>query len=305
MFSLTAGSFSRPFGFEVNNPSNFRETPERGRMSQILFPSERDIGVMLSLSFPEKYRLKFLRLDAGMFNGVGRLQTDFDKQKDFITRLYFKHHPKKKLLHYSGGISYYKGGSRMNTKYYYNQIHAKNAIQQFFVDSSLSNIGRIAPKEFYGADFQLAINWSSLGTTTLRAEYIMGYTPSTKLSTTNMDVQPTGDFYKRPINGAYFYFIQNILKTKLQAVLKYDWYDQNTKVSGKEIGALDGTGKANNFTAADIKYSTIGYGLIYNWDANVRVTAYYAMVKNENTLLKGYTQDIPDNVFTFRIMYRF
>ncbi|MBC7873915.1 MAG: porin, partial [Ferruginibacter sp.] len=48
IFSLTAGLFARPFGYEVNLSSTFRETPERGRMSQTLMPSERDIGMMVS-----------------------------------------------------------------------------------------------------------------------------------------------------------------------------------------------------------------------------------------------------------------
>jgi len=46
-FVLTAGLFARPFGYEVNLSSAYRETPERGRMSQILMPSERDLGVMI------------------------------------------------------------------------------------------------------------------------------------------------------------------------------------------------------------------------------------------------------------------
>ena len=37
--------FARPFGYEVNLGSSFRESPERGRMSQILMPGERDLGV--------------------------------------------------------------------------------------------------------------------------------------------------------------------------------------------------------------------------------------------------------------------
>jgi hypothetical protein len=48
LFSITAGLFARPFGQEVNLSSAFRETPERGRMSQILMPTERDLGAMLS-----------------------------------------------------------------------------------------------------------------------------------------------------------------------------------------------------------------------------------------------------------------
>jgi len=47
-FAFTAGLFARPFGYEVNLSSAYRETPERGRMSQTLMPTERDIGVMIS-----------------------------------------------------------------------------------------------------------------------------------------------------------------------------------------------------------------------------------------------------------------
>ncbi|MBL0046835.1 MAG: porin [Bacteroidetes bacterium] len=303
-FSITAGAFSRPFGFEVNNPSNLRESTERGRMSQTLFPSERDIGAMLSVQFPTKYKLHFIKWDAGFFNGVGRLQTDFDKQKDFISRLYLIKANKSKTIQYGGGVSYYRGGSRMNTNKYYNRINTVNNVIQFSADSSFSNAGSIAAKEYKGADAQFSFHWL-LGQTTLRAEYIKGYTPSTKSSTLNMDVQPTTDIYKRHIDGAYFYFIQTIGKTKLQTVVKYDWFDPNTKIKGNQIGAKGNTGKANNFTSADIKYSTLGLGIIYNWDDNVRLTAYYAMVQNEKTQLTGFTQDIPDNVFTFRVMYKF
>ena len=303
-FSITAGAFSRPFGFEVNNPSNLRESTERGRMSQTLFPSERDIGAMLTVQLPTKHKLHFIKWDAGFFNGVGRLQTDFDKQKDFISRLYFTKANKSKAIQYGGGISYYLGGSRMNTNKYYNRINTLNNVIQFSADTAISNIGSIAAKEYKGADAQFSFHWI-LGQTTLRAEYIKGFTPSTKSSTLNMDVQPTTDIYKRHIDGAYFYFIQSIGKTKLQTVVKYDWFDPNTKIKGSQIGAKGTNGKANNFTAADIKYSTVGLGLIYNWDDNVRLTAYYAMVQNEKTQLAGFTKDIPDNVFTFRVMYKF
>jgi len=36
--SLTMGLFARPFGYEVNLSSAYRESPERGRMSQTLMP---------------------------------------------------------------------------------------------------------------------------------------------------------------------------------------------------------------------------------------------------------------------------
>jgi hypothetical protein len=56
-FSFTAGLFARPFGFEVNLGSNFRESPERGRMSQILMPTERDLGMMITYD-PLKHEAK-------------------------------------------------------------------------------------------------------------------------------------------------------------------------------------------------------------------------------------------------------
>ena len=72
IFSMTAGFFARPFGFEVNLGSSYRESPERGRMSQILMPGERDLGVMVSFEPQEKkHKFYHLKLDAGFFNGQG------------------------------------------------------------------------------------------------------------------------------------------------------------------------------------------------------------------------------------------
>ena len=49
LFSFTTGMFARPFGYEINLSSSDRESPERGRMSQTLMKSERDLGAMISL----------------------------------------------------------------------------------------------------------------------------------------------------------------------------------------------------------------------------------------------------------------
>ena len=87
--AMTAGFFARPFGFEVNLGSSYRETPERGRMSQTLMPGERDLGVMLSFEPQKKdHKLYHLKLDGGFFNGQGQSGTTaFDSHKDFISRL--------------------------------------------------------------------------------------------------------------------------------------------------------------------------------------------------------------------------
>ena len=47
--TLTAGVFDRPFGYEISYSSSARETPERSRVFQTLFPGERDLGAKLTL----------------------------------------------------------------------------------------------------------------------------------------------------------------------------------------------------------------------------------------------------------------
>ncbi|RYY71598.1 MAG: porin, partial [Chitinophagaceae bacterium] len=107
-------------------------------------------------------------------------------------------------------------------------------------------------------------------------------------------------FYERKFNGAYLYLLQNIFSADHQLLVKYDWYDPNSSVKGTAIGA-----PGSNFSAADIKYSTIGLGYIYYITPNVKWVLYYAMVKNEKTQLAGFTKDVKDNVFTARLQFRF
>src|SRR6185369_5771306 len=64
LFSFTAGMFARPFGYEVNLGSPDRESPERGRMSQLLMKTERDLGAMISFEPRKKTSpLRYFKLD--------------------------------------------------------------------------------------------------------------------------------------------------------------------------------------------------------------------------------------------------
>src|SRR5882757_7410528 len=92
LFSVSMGMFARPFGYEINLASSDRESPERGRMSQILMKTERDLGAMLSFEPRKKgHPLRHLKIDAGLFNGPGLAATaDFDSHKDLITRIALK-----------------------------------------------------------------------------------------------------------------------------------------------------------------------------------------------------------------------
>ncbi len=298
-FSFTAGLFARPFGFEVNLSSAYRETPERGRMSQTLMPAERDIGVMVSYeSLRRSAKNKFIKLDAGLFNGQGLSGTiDFDSHKDFITRLTVKPIQLQKFS-VSGGLSLLYGGWRQDSRYVF-EMGTLNGDKTFLLDSSASNIGDIAPRHYYGADIQILYN-HQWGQTEWRAEYWQGQQPGTSVTTVNPGTLPQGPVYRRHFNGAFFYFLQDIVNEHHQLLLKYDWYDPNTKVSNEEIGET-----GTNLTPADIKYSTLGIGYAHYFNDNVKVIAYYEFVKNESTLLTDYQDDLSDNILTLRLQFRF
>ncbi len=303
-FSLTAGIMNRPFGYEIGIASTMRESPERGRMSQTILNGERDLGAMLTVQLPDK--LNFLKLEAGLYNGTGSANVDFDKKKDFISHLSFKKNfGKSDFINLSGGVSYYNGGWRQGTKYVWSNAMISDSIHGFMCDSTSANVGKIAKREYLGGDIQLTINWI-IGTTNIRGEYIQGTQSGVSNSSTSPIVLPVDDSkklmdtYVRNFNGAYFYFIQNILKTKHQLIVKYDWYDPNSKVNGNQIGAA-----GSNLSSTDIKYSDLGFGWAYKWDDNLKFTVYYDLVKNETTLLKGFTGDIKDNVYSVRMQYKF
>lgn len=299
-FSLTAGLFARPFGYEINLSSSVRETPERGRMSQTLMPSERDLGAMISYESRNKSKEgPRFKIDFGVLNGQGKsVPREFDSYKDLIGRLSLKPLNITEGLAISGGISILHGGWAQATKYRY-EMGSQNGNSVFVVDSSLSNTGKKAPRHYYGADLQVLKN-HGWGRTEIRGEYWRGLQPGTFSSTENPGELPLEPTYIRNFEGAFIYFIQNIINDKWELVFKYDWYDPNTMVRGIEIGRM-----GTNLSEADIKYSTLGAGFTHHFNENLKMLVYYDLVKNESTALDGFRTDKKDNVFTWRIQMRF
>lgn len=302
--ALTMGMFARPFGYELNLSSGDREAPERGRMSQILMKSERDMGAMLTFEPRAKtHPLHLLKVDVGMFNGQGLTgPADFDSHKDLIARVALK----PMDIDHSGwllsaGASVLYGGMEQFTKVIYTMDNAK---KDFNVDSAETNVGKIAPRHYYGADAQLLIP-NAHGSTQFRAEYIRGTQTATGRSTETPGVIPMEKdlllpLYIRDFDGAYFCFLQHLGSTKHQLVLKYDWYDPNTHIKGKQLG-LPGT----HIRASDIRYDTFGAGYVLYFNENMKATFWFDRVWNESTSLEGFTSDVDDNVFTARLQYRF
>jgi hypothetical protein len=298
--SLTMGLFARPFGYEVNLSSSFRESPERGRMSQTLMPSERDLGAMISYELHQAARKgPGIKFDVGVFNGQGKSgPAEFDSYKDLISRLTIKPFRLSKNISMSGGLSFLNGGWRQETKYRYETKTVGSNIM-FVVDSSLDNIGSKAPRHYYGADVQLVLK-HEWGKTEWRGEYWRGTQSGTATTTVNPGTLPLVPTYIRKFGGAFFYFLQNIINEDWELVVKYDWYDPNTKVAATDIGK-GGT----NLSSTDIKYGTLGVGITRYFSGNLKLLAYYSFVSNESTALTGYTNDLADDVFTFRMQLRF
>lgn len=298
LFSFTAGMFARPFGYEVNLGSGDRESPERGRMSQILMRVERDLGAMATFEPRKKSNpLRLLKIDAGIFNGQGFIAPEeYDNYKDFIGRVSLKPYTLSKSISFSAGASFFQGGLMQNSRYIYRM--GKGA-KFFNVDSSAANIGTKAPRRYRGFDAQLKIK-NPWGNTELRGEYWWGRQTAYAAESVTPASLLNEPYFVRDFNGAFFYLLQNIVSKKHMVALKYDIYDPNRKIQGDLIGTPQ-----SNTHPGDIRYNTFGAGYIFLADEHLKLVFWYDVIKNEKTNLAGFTSDLKDNVFTFRVQYRF
>lgn len=302
--SLTMGMFNRPFSFENEYSSSLRESPERSRIVQVFLPGERDLGAKLSFQAPKPSKWNILKIEAGLFNGTGLAGTnDFDSFKDFIGNIGITKTTRNEKINYGLRFSYYNGGIKQGNKFVYSNIETNpSGILAWIVDSTSSNLNGKAKREYLGVDAQLT--WDlPFGITALRGEYITGHQAgsSSSSSSPNTGTAPTGDTYIRPFTGGYVILAQNIMQSKHQLVVKYDWYDPNTEVSKDDIGK-----SGSKLTGTDIMYSTIGIGWNYRLNTNVKFMAYYDIVTNETSQnLSGFTKDLKDNVLTLRLQYKF
>jgi phosphate-selective porin len=314
-FTLTTGVMNRPFGFEIQQSSADRETPERARFTQTLLPNERDLGAMLTFQPVKGKKLYGLKVDAGFFNGVGIAVpgttslngagvVDFDSYKDFIGRAHYKKSLKEDKIQFGIGVSHYNGGFvYQNNRVFDELATGANGLLQWQMRDTMSTAlskGGKAPRKYYGADFQLSVK-SKIGTTTIRGEYITGTQSGMIDESKSPSTLPAKmDTYLRTFNGGYAYLIQRLGKSKSEIALKYEWYDPNTKVSSADFAV------GTTMSKAELKYTMLGIGYNYYYNDNVKLMVYYNMVTNENaTGIAGFDKDLKDDVFTIRIQYRF
>ncbi|MEN9700590.1 MAG: hypothetical protein RLZZ301_1788 [Bacteroidota bacterium] len=312
-FSMTMGVMNRPFGFEIQQSSADRETPERSRFTQSLLPNERDLGVMFTFQPEKGKKLYGLKVDAGLYNGTGIAVpgtgslnsagvVEFDQYKDFIGRAHYKRAAFKEQFNFGVGLStYYGGNAYQNNKVYQFNTDAVGVGTWMLQDTTSQTFkGTRSPRRYYGADAQASLK-SKLGTTTIRVEYITG-TQSGLIDDTRSPISLPSktDTYIRQFNGGYAYFIQRIAKTRHELALKYEWYDPNTNVTQNTLDASSSLGKA------ELKYTMLGLGYNFYINDNCKLMLYYNIVRNEtSTQITGFENDLKDNVLTVRMQFRF
>ena len=327
VLTLKGGLFNRPFGYEIEYSSSSRESPERSRIIQTLFPSERDLGAMVTLQAPKTSPWNVLKLDLGLLAG-NALGTDTKSQKDLVAHLTYNN--STPTMKYGIGASLYNGVIFTPTKYVYTMSN-----NVFSVDSTATNLNGYAPRQYIGFDGQFSIS-TPLGLTKLSGEYIFGKQTGSSSSTSSpsLDVKPTAygtaptavvtaDAFTRNFAGGYIHFVQDIADTQHSIMVKYDWYDPNTDVAGDNIGAAisdAGQVAANKLTTkskpyvatskADIAYSTLGIGYMYRMNNNIKFMVYYDMPVNETTSAlaaagNNYSAVLAANLLTVRMQVKF
>ena len=301
---LKAGLFDRTFGHEIAYSSSRRESPERSRITQSIFPDERDLGVAITLQPSKSSAWHIFKLEAGLFSGNG-IKPQFTSHTDFIGHLTVSKSIGDMVI--AGGFSAYLGGVLQQNE---QTFVMKN--KEWVMDSETqNNIGKYAKRQYFGFDAQFSTT-TAAGLTQLRGEYIFGEHPGDAAGAYPFNfngLPPTTPVYMRKISGGYLILTQDLWQTPLSIVAKYDWYNPNTEISGNDIQR----GQAGEITRSDI-----GLGVYWRINPALKLTAYYDVVNNETTnqwtdtrdtsgkiTEYGYENNRKDNVFTLRLQFKF
>ena len=327
-FSLWMGKFNRP-NYEVEYSSSQREVAERSAVIRALYPGERAIGAKLEynpVNVPLHVQLALLNGSDGITinnaSGTNLNSTenkDFDNYKDIMVRAYYN-----LSLGNFGGLDFGAHG-------YFGSFKS-NALKTLSSDYSTIKdvkLGDAVKRNWVGGEFQLFAD--VLGGLSIKGEYIagknasIGYAPIAASGTTA--AVPGVANFQNNFSGYYLYFIKNLGK-KNQFALRYDYYDPNTDIKGKDVKVVkytspDATTLASRTSGkSDLATSTISLALHHYFDDNLRITLNYDIVKNEKVgseglLTESYTNPdgtkgtldygkvINQNLLTLRIQAKF
>jgi len=297
-FSLWVGQFNRP-NYEVEYSSGQREVPERSRVVKALYPGERAIGLKLEAApgaLPLKFQLAVLNGNDNLVikdaagTDINVKNKDFDNFKDLMGRLTYQ----LKLGSF--------GSLDLGANGYLGFLKATNDTvldSKYQVDRTIA-IGKPLHRNWFGA--KLRFYADVLGGLALKSEFMMGQNASASIPN-----------IEREFMGYYVYLIKNAGRRN-QFALRWDYYDPNTKLGGKEIGSSTGTYKSG---LDDLAYSDLTVAWNYYFSDNIRFQLAYDYPINEKAdisksytvngekVINDYNEVFPQSTVTARVQVKF
>ena len=276
--TLWVGQMNRP-NYDVEYSSSSRELLERAKVTTTIYPGEREIGAKLEYTGIKVPILAQVMIMNGNFTGTQA--KDVDSHKDVMARLVYSVKIPSAGVGIDFGANHYFGNNLAKTNQY-----VKNSDGTL---DSLNNVWRYLDKHWTGGEVRIYAD--VLGGLSIKGEYVAGINSvaSTVASTATMAQKKASPNTYNNFAGYYITLVKNI-GAKNQAVVRYDYYDPNTKLSG------DAAGNA-------IYYKTWAFAWQYYLNDNIRLTAQYTMPKNETNASNP--SDIKDNLFTIRVQAKF
>ncbi len=201
--TIRAGQFVKPFGFDIQQSSSIRESPERGIFAGYFFPGQRDRGVMISAKLDrlgDSWR--GTQIFAAVLNG-NRFFVDNNRQLNYNLKL-------RKVF------------DRIPLA-----VGASVQLGRQLVPEGVAGDNR---ENLYGADLQWA--WKRLG---VRAEFVAGNMPSTLLGL-DPEFAPAFRPGAHSAGGAIFSSFR--LTRREQIYWRYDQFNHGP-VSGKNVQAFN------------------------------------------------------------------
>jgi phosphate-selective porin len=276
--TLWMGQMNRP-NYDVEYSSSSRELLERARVTTTIYPGEREIGAKLEYN---GIKIPVL-LQVMMMNGnfTGTQAKDADSRKDILARFVYSVKLPAEGVGIDFGANHYFGSNLAKTNKY-----LKNSDGTL---DSLNNVWRYLDKHWTGGEMRIYAD--VLGGLSIKGEYVAGINSvaSTIASTATMAQKKASPNLYNNFAGYYITLVKNI-GAKNQAVVRYDYYDPNTKLSGDAAGS-------------SLYYKTWSFAWQYYLNDNIRLTAQYTMPKNETNASNP--SDIKDNLFTIRVQAKF
>jgi phosphate-selective porin len=277
-WTLWAGQMNRP-NYDVEYSSSSRELLERARVTTTIYPGEREIGAKLEYNGTKIPVLFQVMMMNGDFTGTQAKAVQ--SRKDVMARLVYSVKLPAAGVGIDFGANHYFGSNLAKTNKY-----VKNSDGTL---DSLNNVWRYLDKHWTGGEIRIYAD--VLGGASIKAEYVAGINSiaSTIASTATMAQKKASPDLYNNFAGYYITFIKNI-GAKNQAVVRYDYYDPNTKLSGDAAGN-------------SLNYKTWAFAWQHYLNDNIRITAQFTMPKNE--INASNPVDLKDNLFTIRVQAKF